>query len=423
MAKKRKRIEAKRTPTKRQLSRWERQKKTQRIIFIAGSIFLVLILALGGYGIYAHSFKNLRQPVLKVNDTVVKMDYYVDAMKVLSQGVEKDQISTLADYTYNTILRNELIIQFAPELGFDAGSDEVNAGIRQSGLPNNKLNRDLLKADILLGKMMENYIDPQIPDTVEQVNVEALVVGTKEKAEEVTALLNSTNNFISVVDIFSVEPVTKENKGDLGWLPKGMIGSKYDALADSILEDVVFDLKPRVLSEPIYDPSIAKKGGYWIIEVLEKDDDKSAHIRGILLGSEDEASRTRSKLINGEDFVSLVAELSQNQDSKNYDGDLGWVQKGYGNTIINNAAFELEPGDISEPIYDDTVNTDGGYWLIRVLDKDENRQLDEDIISTMRDKIFKEWIGEQYQKSEIVEYLNEDQKAWAIDRVLKNIGA
>jgi parvulin-like peptidyl-prolyl isomerase len=423
LAKKNKKTEVKRLPTKRQLSRKQQHEKMQRIIIISGSIFFALIVALVGYGIYTFSFKDLREDVLKVNDTVFKMDYYVDALEIFIQGADADQMAIVTDFTLGTILQNELIIQNAPELGINIDSDEIDDRIKELGQPNNKVYRDIHKADLLLKQLFEEYLNPKIPTEAEQVKVEALVVETIERAEEITQEIGASGNFTSIAELFSVEPVTKENKGDLGWLAKGLIDVKYASLADSKLEEIVFDIEPGILSTPIYDPSISKESGYWILEVLEKDGDKSVNARGILLGSREEAAEIKAKLESGDDFASLVLEKSQHQESRDYGGDLGWLQKGFGDEIVNNAAFESEVDEISDPIYDDTVSTNGGYWLVKVLDKEVQRQIEEELTNKMRADAFTEWIAGQRDKSVIEDYLDEEQKAWALEKAIKNLGA
>ena len=76
-----------------------------------------------------------------------------------------------------------------------------------------------------------------------------------------------------------------------------------------------------------------------------------------------------------------------------------------GGGVAIDAAAYLKVGTISEPIYDDTVSTKGGYWLINVLEKEDQRPVDDEIMDKMRADAFTEWISEQRDNSDIEELI------------------
>jgi parvulin-like peptidyl-prolyl isomerase len=162
--------------------------------------------------------------------------------------------------------------------------------------------------------------------------------------------------------------------------------------------------------------------GYWILKVSEEDAAKGRHVWGMLLGSWDQAVEIKAKLEAGEDFSTLAKQYSQHVDSKEQGGDLGWTQGGFRSRILAGFAEQLEPGAISEPVADESVQTKGGYWLVRVEERDANRQLDDEVRGTLVLGLFQDWVNELEKNSLRWNYLTEDQKAWAVDRVLKDRG-
>jgi len=360
--------------------------------------------------------------VLRVNDTVIGMKYYLDVLALYLQGLDENQVSLLSQSVLGTIVQNQLIIQRAPDLGIYVSDEEIIDRLGQPNLPDNKAYRDILTAELLREKFFENYVDPKVPDAVEQVKVQAMFLPDSTVAEEVRNRVVNGESFNTLAEEYSVDQVTKSNKGDLGWLPLGMLDKVYGDYSDSSLEDIAFSMEPGELSEPVYDATLKKMGGYWIIEVLEKDDDKSSHVRGILLSSREEAEETKKRLESGEDFNDVVVDVSQHELSRDYGGDLGWVQKGYGNEVINEVAFELEPGELSEPVFDDTAEVTGGYWLVEVLDRDDSRKLDIEIVDQVKNEIYSEWIEEQRVTSEVEIYITDEQRAWAVERYLSSRG-
>ena len=75
--------------------------------------------------------------------------------------------------------------------------------------------------------------------------------------------------------------------------------------------------------------------------------------------------KAQERLKNGEAFTSLAKEISECPSSKK-GGDLGYFSKGQMVKPFEEAAFTLEPGEVS-----DIVETRFGYHLIKLLDKKE----------------------------------------------------
>jgi parvulin-like peptidyl-prolyl isomerase len=421
LAKKRVKAELKRAPTKRQLSKWQRQQRIQRIIIIVGALFFVLVLGYIGYGYYDEQIKPLHQPVVKINDTVFDMDYYIKLLDFYSKGKDATETGNVADEIINTIGSNELIKNIAEDLGFGVSADEVNSELKSMGLPDEKVYRDIVSSRLLAVKIYQGYFDPKVPIECEQVQVQAMFLESEEAAKAIIERLKAGDDFTALAKEYSLEATTKEKGGDLGWLPKGFAYVLLGDLGDSVLKDVPFDLEPGVLSGPIYDGSVTKGTGYWLVEVIEKDEQKGNHVRGILLGSQQEAKEIRARIEAGEDFGALAKEYSQDSESKEQGGDLGWTQEGgISNKVVLRLAMQLEPDVVSQPAADDSVLTKGGYWVIKVVDRDESRALDDETRNTLKLQLVKDLVTEKSAKISQENYLTEEQKSWAVARVLKN---
>jgi peptidyl-prolyl cis-trans isomerase C len=86
------------------------------------------------------------------------------------------------------------------------------------------------------------------------------------------------------------------------------------------------------------------------------------HARHILLPTEAEAKAALARIKNGEDFAKVAAELSK--DPAGEGGDLGWFTKDRMVPEFADAAFKLEPGQVSDP-----VKTQFGWHIIKVEGK------------------------------------------------------
>jgi len=241
-------------------------------------------------------------------------------------------------------------------------------------------------------------------------------------ANKVLEKLTAGESFIKLAKEFSTEDFTKEKSGELGWLLEGLSNLVNGKFGSSKLNDLVFTTAPGMVSKATYDPSVIRNGGYWLFEVVERDNVKGSHIRGILLGSETEANEVKAKLKGGADFAVLAKEKSQHLESKDSGGDLGWKQKGQATDVIGKSAFELAVKVLSDPVADPDAKIKGGYWLVKALEKNDNREIEKSARDALKTTAFDNWIQEERKTSTIETYLDDAQKSWAVDYALKKIG-
>jgi len=87
-----------------------------------------------------------------------------------------------------------------------------------------------------------------------------------------------------------------------------------------------------------------------------------AHVRQILVDSEEAGAEVRRRLHEGEDFVELSRELSRSPNASE-GGELGLIAQGTLVTELDEVIFSLAAGEISEP-----VQGPGGYHVFQVLE-------------------------------------------------------
>jgi len=412
LAKKQKKVKPKQVPTKRQLSRWQRQTRMRRIIIIAAVIFLAGILGYVGYGAYNDKIKPFRQVVIEVNGTSFTMDYYVKMLDAYTKNMQPSQLYYMADPIANQIVQDELIRQGAESLGINAEAQEIDEKIKENKLPNDKAYRNIVAVTILREKLLENYFGSRLPDTMEQAHIQVMLVESETVANEVIGKVENGEDFTTLVGELSYDSRSKEKGGDLDWLPK-------ELMPNTFIGDAASSLETGELSQPIYDESASKDVGYWLIEVTDKGEEKGIKARAILLGSKQEADEVRTAL-SDENFAELAKEHSQYESE---DGELGWLKEeekesnDFGDAF-NEVVFNLDLNVISESVKDESVQTTGGYWVIKVLEKGEHELRDE-VRKGLAYNDFTEWLQVQRETSTINNYLDEEKKGLAVERVSK----
>jgi len=405
-----KQVTAIRVPTKRQEAKWHRQKRIRRMIIIASTIFLVGIISYASYGYYADKIKGLNEKVITVNDASFNMRYYVNMLDAQTKEVEPDSIYQYTNAVAQYIEDAELIRQGAKDLNITVTQEEIEEMIKEQNFPKDQVHQDIVETVLLSQKLLE-YFDSQLPDEMLQANTQVMFVESEQVANKVIDLANSGENFTKLVREFSYDTRTKEYDGNLGWLPRELMSP---TMAET------FNLTTGGISQPIPDNSTNKSVGYWLIKVNEEDPEKGINVSAMLLGSGQEAVEIKTELDAESNFSELAKNYSQHS-SKYKGGELGWLKANETNDFsdaFNEVAFQLPVDEVSEPVKDETVNTDGGYWVVKVLDK-QQRELDNDVREALKNKRFSEWLDQQRENSTIENKLDGTRMAWAVAEVIK----
>ncbi len=421
MARKRKATKPPREITRRQLARWQRQKKRQRLVFIVGIATIIAALLLVLVGWFTTSYRPLHQTVVKVNDTEFNLKYYVELFKLYSRGQQPQDLAFLANDLVSNIQREELIRQEALKLGIRVSDEEVKAQLKNAGLPDDRVYWNLISSQLLAKKLQDEYFDKQVPAAAEQVHMLAMLLETKSQAEAVRARLEKGESFADLAGELSLSDFSKKGKGDIGSHPQSIFA---DLLGSPVPSDYAFGAEAGMLSQPRYDAEVHKQVGYWLVKVLEKKAaSEEARVNVVLLGSETEAREIRAKLEVGQDFATLAKEFSQLEGAEDNGGDLGPITKGTTTQVIDQYIFDsaTKLGTVSQPIRDTTVVTRGGYWLVKVLERIANKPINEDDRSRLKAKAFNEWVVSLLANpaNSVETYLDKDKIAFAIQQVTK----
>ncbi|BBA35937.1 peptidyl-prolyl cis-trans isomerase SurA [Methylocaldum marinum] len=206
----------------------------------------------------------------------------------------------------------------------------------------------------------------------------------KEKAEKLIEELNHGLDFKQAA-LTTSDAAQALSGGDLGWRKLSQV--------PSLFVDVVPTMAEGDIEGPIRSPS-----GFHIIKLLgikggEDERMIKTHVRHILIKPNEVLSDedAKQKLLNlkeridgGEDFAALARGHSDDKGSAIKGGDLGFVQPGALVPPFEEAMRRLEVNQISDP-----VQTQFGWHLIQVLERQESSDTDELLRNKARDEIFK----------------------------------
>jgi len=178
----------------------------------------------------------------------------------------------------------------------------------------------------------------------------AALARARELADSILLELRKGGDFATAARRFSMDPQSRENGGDIGWVRRG-IG------LDQRFEDVSFALRPGVISDPVETPF-----GFHLIQVTRAQP-AEVQVRHILirpeLDQEDAdsalhlAEQVRQALVRGASFDSLARLYHDKAEERDLDGiPLDALPQAYKDAIEGvapgqmTAVFKLqEPGD------------------------------------------------------------------------------
>lgn len=174
-------------------------------------------------------------------------------------------------------------------------------------------------------------------------------------------------------------------------------------------EQVLKDLRTRMLSEKIFEEitsevqvSDADVEAYYEENTTQFEQPASREVRHILVKNKAKADEIHAQLENGGDFAKLAKQFSQDPASKDEGGNFT-AQKGATVAPFDKVAFELETGELSQP-----VKTQFGWHIIEAVGDVEEAstqplsEVEEQISTTLleekKNTRINEWVAELQER-------------------------
>ena len=373
-----------RQPTRKQLSRREKERRTRQALIIGTSIVIGLVVLILGWGVYDQYVLQPKKPVATVAGVPIRLDTYQKMVKYRRW-----------DY------RNYLGRLEDQKRQFSAGEGDQSFLLQYVDRQIQQVQGDLLS---LPTTVLDDLIDDQI------VRQECQQRGIIISPEQVQLRLEEQFGYDrnpptpTPVPITATLPITVTPTPTIAPMTHEQFVEQSDQWFQIVQETTRFtegDFR-HLLEGALYREKLE--------EILNADVPTTAeqiNARHILVETREEAEDILARLGSGEDFEDLAAELSQDESNKDTGGDLGWFAHGRMVPEFDEAAFALQPGELS-----DVVETQFGFHIIRLDERDLHRELDEaTLIQAQREAVDK-WFQAKRQAEDIV-------RSWDVSMVPK----
>jgi parvulin-like peptidyl-prolyl isomerase len=405
-----------------------RKKRVRKIVISLILVVVVAALSVGVWSYYNFQVKPYHQSAIRVNTTTFDMGYFINMFKILYGNVSADSLDNYSDYgeqeiekfagyVEQQIVRNEIIKQGSLVLGVQIARSVIKDKLEESGIPVTDEHIDIL--------MAQELVEIKVPSTQPQAHVQAMLFENESVAQEAIAKLQAGESFEQVANALSKIPDSKIVNGDLGWVT----AREADlAVGSTKFGNMVLGTNTGILSYAVYDDTVTKTFGYWVIMVVEKNDvtdttSATIHTKGILVGSEQEAFEVIDELNAGADMDELAKQVSQQSGAADNGAELGWM------TEVQDAnnfkvLFDLPLNEISAPISDNQTETKGGFWVFNVLEKDDNRELTTNQENMLVDDFLNRCSAELEKdpNSSVESLLTEEMRVFAINEAVLSQG-
>ncbi|MFO7727498.1 MAG: SurA N-terminal domain-containing protein [Desulfonatronovibrio sp.] len=365
--------------------------------WIVKILFAVIVVVFVFWGV--GSFTNEREGVLAtvddrpimINDYIMAYENTVQSLRRQNPDITSEDLRDMQikQQIFNQLLNSRLLLHKAEEMGITVPAeklqeeitklpaflneeDKFDPGLYQGVLRANQLTPAEFEKDFqqgLLMEKMEEYIS--LPATPSEQEV-AEFFNYIQSQVKVDYLMTTWEDFADEIDPSEEDILDYYEENRSSFRIPEQIRISY------------IKLTPRSLA-PLQDVSSEEIKQYYNTHENEFAQDERLSARHILISvdgdaSEEEVEQARQKtaeikaqLDNGKDFAELAREHSQGP-SADQGGDLGTFGRGQMVPEFEEAAFDLNPGEVSDP-----VKTQFGWHLIKVEEHipARTRELDE----------------------------------------------
>jgi hypothetical protein len=412
--------------TRRQLSHFKKTQRRQRIVKIVGISVLAIVILLPLAGWFHQEYLPLHRTMLKVNGVKFNVGYYIDFMKVMRYNDKTTDSATLAYEAAQQIAQGEILRQGAGKLGVTVSDNETKNFLKMVGFPDSQAARDYFGNQLLINKLKTGHFSSGVPETGDQVHPLMMMLESEQQAAEFRQRLVSGDNFTALASEFGQDYYSKNiNQGDFGLHVRDVL---KDQVSSAVPLDYAFSAAVGDLSLPLSDNETYKQSGYWLIKLVDRPEEGKVNVQALFVGDNATAMDVKGRLEAGTLSLADAAEkYTEYSLSKEKHGDLGVISVSENSTftaVFNDYVFnpDTPTGPWSQPIHETELWTQGGFWLVKVLEKLEDAKLSDEDRDYLIGRALDAWYSELTSAPDLnleSDLLTPEMRDWAMERLDK----
>jgi parvulin-like peptidyl-prolyl isomerase len=416
--------------TKKHLARLERERRQTRAIVAGSLIVLVVVVGILGYGLLNQYVLRAISPVAIVNGDKITVKQFQAITRYTRQNIissaeqtysflqqfggdvqtqsyfasQLSQVAaqldpqTLGKQTLDQLTDMVLIRQEARRRGITVTQEEVDKALQDAfgyypnGTPTTaptlvvRPTATLSPAQLALVTLTPTPTNTPLPTATATPTATAVITITATPTPTLTATPVITQTPTATPTAAPTLTPTPFTLDAYNARLKEFVDNQVKNIQFTE-DDLRFLVESQLYSKKVEDAVLADEG-------LTSDQDE-VWLRQIVVADEATARDVVTRLKNGEDFGKLASELSTDTATKDKGGDLGWNMKGVLPAEVEQIAFGLQIGQISDPI-----QTPTGWRVIQLLGH-EVKTLNDAEYQSLRSQRFQEWLTTQRNNAKI----------------------
>ena len=400
--------------TKKHMARLERERRQVNLIRGVAIAGVLIVLGLLGFGYLNENFLQLRQPVAEVNGVKITTGEWqervrfqrVQMLNIYNQyafyqqnfgfdySQQMQQIlgtlqtpEILGQQVLDQMIDEVLIRQEAQERGITVSAEEVESSIQENfdffpaGTPTPTVTPTDVSFPTLTSQQLTLYPSTAAPTEVTNSTAEPTATLDGSATPPATATTApATPTFVPEPPTATATPYTLEG---------------YETSYEEMLTNYeTYDISEATIRS-VYEFGLLRQKLLSETTLETPRTEEQVWARHILVETEAEAQAVYERLQDGESFASVAQEVSKDTGSGANGGDLGWFGKGAMVAEFETTAFELEVGEISEP-----VQSEFGYHIIQVLGH-QDIPLSASQYEQKKETEFSDWLASTREQAEI----------------------
>lgn len=401
--------------TRKHEARLQKEKRQKKIMITVLLAIVAVVVVLVAYGVLQGTVLKNIKPVAKIGDTTINVNQF-------TKRVQYERLSYVETFTsyaasgYAMFFESQMIeMQNALDNYIQFGSDVLDKMINEAVVAKKAAELGIVIAEEDINKELERGFgffpdgtptpEPTyafLPTSTLSPQQLAIITITPTPSPQPTATTGPTATpdpalFTPTVEAES--PAGTPTATQIPPTPTAYTREGFEGLFNQMLTSISdqFPYTEADFREYVKSLLLNQK----VFDEVTKDiprEQEMVWARHILVATEEEANSVIERLDKGEDFGTIAAELSIDTSTGANGGDLNWFSRGQMVEPFENTAFNLEIGEISDP-----VKSDFGYHIIQVLGK-EVRALSDQQLDAVKQKAFADFIEAAKAEIEIKKF-------------------
>jgi parvulin-like peptidyl-prolyl isomerase len=374
--------------TRKQLSRFQKEQRQERLALVFVIVVVLLIVAVIGAGFFQEVIAKPNATIAKVNGASITAGTWAKAMVMQTRNLD-NQIAYWDNQT----------------LGLGSGTDGSQAYLQQI-IQQQKQQLQQARLELIYSVPDQLIANELIRQEAEKRGI----VVTPADLDTATRNMFQPTLQEPLTDTVSTTPT-----------PTAIPANAWEQNYKQYLTTLgVSDAEYRQIALL---PGLQREKLQVVLSQTMATSAEQIRVSHIVTDTADVAKAILTRVQAGEDFATLARDLSGDTATAEIGGDLGWypreILSGEYGPDVESVAWALQRGQVvTAPVQSYT-----GYEIIKVTDRESDRPLEGDKLAQLQSSVLDNWLNAQMASPAVERFMTSDAQLWVQAQVARALQA